>query len=210
MRRFLPALLLLAFGILEIRAGGGPLAQPPRAPSTFGATLKPVPPLLYEHLPQLKKGSGLAVDRVQPNSFAERTGLRVHDILLNYDGTDLTSSEQLHQLLRGCDPAHPGTISLMRQGQRMRVAVVLSPSPGGQITTAGAVKRGGPPAINVKAVPMQKGRWRVTFEYYADGSSGKLRQLTCTGSPQEIEQRVEELPEPLKDLARVAVQRLKR
>jgi hypothetical protein len=211
MRRFVPALLLLAVSLSGIRAGGVLVAQPPRAPSTFGAGLKPVPPLLVEHLPQLKNGRGLAVERVQPNSSAEKTGLRVHDILLNYDGTDLTNSKQLHDLLRGCNPEHPGTLSLLRQGQQMKVAVVLAPSPANQTGTAtSAVKRGGPPAINVKAVPMQKGRWRVTFEFYADQNSGKLQQLTCTGSPQEIEQCVEELPEPLQDLARVAVQRLRK
>jgi hypothetical protein len=176
---------------------------------TFGARLKPLPPLLYEHLPQLKKGQGVAVESVLPNSFAERTGVRVHDILLNYDGTELTDSKQLHDLLRGWTPDNRGALVLLRQGKEMKLDVVLSPAPAGQVTMAGTIKRGGPPAINMTAVPKQNDKYEVTFEYYADANSGKLRQLTCTGSLPEIEQHVQQLPERLQDLARVALQRLR-
>jgi membrane-associated protease RseP (regulator of RpoE activity) len=209
MRRFVTALLTIALalggGLTFLRAGGAPVAQAPRVPATFGARLKPLPPLLYEHLPQLKKGQGLAVEYVLPKSFAERTGLRVHDILLHYDGTDLTSSEQLHQLLRGSNPDSPGALTLLRQGKEMKLDVLMAP---GQ-TVTGSIKRGGPPAINLTATPQTNGKLKVTFEYYADEDSGKLRQLTCTGSLQEIEQQVQQLPERVQDVARVAVQRLR-
>jgi hypothetical protein len=206
----LPLWLGLCVGLTGFCAGGVLVAQPPRAPATFGAGLKPVPPLLHEHLTQIKKGHGLAVERVEPQSFAEKTGLHVHDILLNFDGTDLATSEQLHQLLRGCNPDKPGSLTLLRHGKELTLGVVLTHTANGTFTMASAIKRGGPPAVNLKAVPtQQKGQWRVTFEYYADENSGKLRQLTCTGSPQEIEQHVEQLPERLQDLARVAVQRLR-
>jgi hypothetical protein len=209
MYRIVHALLALPFVLPWICAGGVLLAQPPRAPATFGARLRPLPPLLYEHLPQLKKGKGVAVEVVQPNSFAERTGLQVHDILLNYDGTELTDSKQLHDLLRGWTPENRGSLVLLRHGKEMKLDVVLTPAPPGQATMVAAIKRGGPPAINLTAVPKQNDKYQVTFEYYADADSGKLRQLTCTGSLPELEQQVQKLPERLQDLARVALQRLR-
>jgi membrane-associated protease RseP (regulator of RpoE activity) len=212
MRRFVFAMVMvtvgLSWGLTCVRAGAAQVVPVPRFPSWFGARVRPVPPLLYEHVPQLKRGQGLAVDHVQANSVAETAGLRLHDILLSYDDTELNSVEQFDRLLRAGKVDSPVTLMLLRGGKETKLEMVL-PVPQGPQNSTASIKRGGPPAINLTAQPMRDGKLKVTFEYYADEDSGKLRQLTCSGSLQQIEQRVEELPMRLQDLARVALQRLR-
>ena len=57
------------------------------------------------------------VEQVQPNCTAASAGVRVHDILLSYDGHALRDLEQFCNLVRGIQPTRPLTLVLCRGGK---------------------------------------------------------------------------------------------
>jgi hypothetical protein len=70
----------------------------------------------------------------------------------------------------------------------------------------GTAKKGRPPEITVKATAIGNGKMEITFEYYPEG---KCKQVTYTGTLDEIEAQARNLPLPVQDFARVALNRLR-
>jgi hypothetical protein len=104
---------------------------------------------------------------------------------------------------------------LLRGGKQATLLVDLAAgAEADQHLVKGVLKAGGPPAVTVEARPLQQGKLRVTFTYYSDGS-GKLEQVTCSGSLGEIEAEVRSLGEQnrisprLQDLIDVALKRIR-
>jgi C-terminal processing protease CtpA/Prc len=180
-------------------------------PAALGLRLTPIPDLLYEHLPRLKRGEGVVVEHVQPGSPAARAGLRRHDVLLSCDGRPLRGADDVGRLGTG----RPVALVLLRGGKETTLEVTLTVPPArpGDVVK-GAIKPGGPPAVTVEAQRLEGGRLQITFSYYSHGT-GKLERVTCSGSLGDIENEVRELgkqnkmPSRVQDLVDVALRRIR-
>jgi hypothetical protein len=219
-------LSILALTLVLHASRGGAQSPEPQSrnvsPSneTMGMRLGPVPALLFEHLPGLKRGTGLVVEQIQSNCAAATGGVRIHDILLAYDGHPIRSRDQFCSLVRGIQPARDLPLVLLRGGKEITLQVRLTCTPLPQPiavfgnTAKGSIKAGGPPAINVEAERLPGDRLQVTFTYYSQGT-GKLEQVQCSGSLTDIENEVRELgkqnrmPSRVQDLADVALRRIR-
>lgn len=199
---------VLAVAAAHAQQSGTAAASPP----ALGAHFTPVPEILYNHLPVLPRGQGLAVDRVADKSIAQKIGLRKHDIVLRLDTTAVRDPKHLSDLLATSTPGTPHTLHILRNGRPTSLSYTLSKD---EIATAptSATKNGEPPAVLLQAEPMTKGKLRVTLTYYA--GSSKQQSITCTGSVAEIEAEVRELsrrqqiPHGIQDLVEVALQRVR-
>ncbi len=68
---------------------------------------------------------GVVINRVVPNSPADKAGLKAGDILLSLDGTDLTTSEQLSDLVGGHNSGDKVKLEVMHKGNTETLAVEL-------------------------------------------------------------------------------------
>jgi len=96
----------------------------------LGIVIKPLPEVLaVQFSERLDKGYGLLVVRIQPNSPAEKSGLRQHDILVTYGETKLTSPNQLIALVVADKPGATASLGVIRGAKQMQVTVELGRRP---------------------------------------------------------------------------------
>jgi membrane-associated protease RseP (regulator of RpoE activity) len=218
-------LLLACWLALFISLGLGQSPQPmspagAKLISPAGIAVAPVPDLLHDHLklPSLKRGHGLVIDRLDPDSPAAQAGLKRHDILVTYDGKWIRDAEHLAQLLQDAAPERKVPVVLVRGGRELTVQASLAQALADTALTAtvpkGWIKPDGPPAVSIEAESLASGKMQVTFLFYCTGK-GKLERLTCTGSLDEIEQQVRalgtqnQMPRDVQELVGVALRRLR-
>jgi hypothetical protein len=185
---------------------------------SLGLAVGAVPDALYDHLrvPNLRRGQGVLIRAIAPDSPVVESDLQRNDIVLSCNGTPVHDGEQLVRLLQATAPKGKARVDLIRGGQAMRVSVRLvspvdteSPS-----FPKGLLKPGGPPAISVKAEALDGGKFQVTFAFFADGK-GKLDQVTCSGSFKEIQAQVHnmgmnnQIPARVQELMDVALKRIR-
>jgi len=191
-------LALLAFCLPAARGQNGK----PKAPADttvgtvkraapLGLSLQAVPDLLYDHvnLPNLKRGQGVVLGGISADSPVAGSGLRPHDIILTCNGTVVHDGAQFLRLVEAALPQQSARLTLVRGGKEVRMRAHFQTA-----ALKGATKPGGPPALNVKAEPLEGGKLEVTFVFYSD-SKGKLDQVTCKGSLPEIQAQVTRLNE---------------
>lgn len=71
----------------------------------------------------LKRGAGLVVESVTPNSPAARAGFAQHDVLVRLDDQLLVLPEQLDALLESCETGSPVACTILRGGREIVVAI---------------------------------------------------------------------------------------
>jgi hypothetical protein len=215
------ACCLLATGSLA-RSAETP-AAPEKGAAYLGILFEPVAEALYDQLPQLHRDQGVLVTQVLADSPADKAGLRRNDILLQYDDTKLHDCDDLVRLLQGDKAKRTVKLTLLRGGKETTVEAVLALGPA--IRTAeevkngaasgdvspGVAKPGGPAAVSVAATPLERGRLKITIEFYPEGES-RLRSVTCEGEPDEIASAIsvsKQLPERERGMAQVALKRIR-
>jgi len=177
-----------------------------------GVSLGKVPGAVYAQVPTLPAGKGILVMAVAPGSAAARAGLKQYDVLVSLDGRSLDRVEALTL----STSTNQVPIVLFRSGREMTLRVASAhllhvAEPTGP---KAMLKPGGLPAVAVEAKPLPGDRLTVTFTYFAIGSS-KLERVNCSGSVDEIKKHVKDLgrqkqmPQQVKDLADVALERLR-
>jgi hypothetical protein len=172
-----------------------------------GARLGPVPEVLYTHLPSLPRGQGAVVEALTRNSTLAQAGLRRYDIVLTLDGTTIHSPKHFVETLSAARPDQVHRLGLLRAGRPMTLTLPAAEMP------KSVLKPGGPPAVAIEAQPLQGGKLKVRLVYYSQ--SGKLQQVSCSGSLSEIEQQVRQLgrqnqmPARVQDLVDVALRRIR-
>jgi hypothetical protein len=194
----------------------------------LGALLGPVPDVLYDHLPDLARGQGVVITHVLPESPAAKAGLQRHDLLVQYGDEKVRGCEHCARLIQSDKPEHKVKLALIRAGRPTTAEVTLALGPVLRVvqadkaspvkgepgakearTDANAGNAANPGnAVNVAATPLGGGNLKVTIEYYQEGT-GRLRSLTCTGTPNAIEGEMQKLPIRVQNLAKVALQRIK-
>lgn len=77
----------------------------------------------------LKNPSGAAVTRVMPDSPAEKAGLKVSDIILNFDGQEVTLSSDLPHLVGSTKAGSKVPVTVFRNGKTKTLSVVVGDLP---------------------------------------------------------------------------------
>jgi hypothetical protein len=198
----------------------GPLPRPPAEDkgTYLGALFAPVPEILYDHLPDLPRGGGVAVAHVLPESPAASAGLRRNDLLVRYGDEKVRDCEHLARLIHDDRAGRVVRLTFLRGGREMRADATLALGPALKIAPAvkapaeavppGIAKPANPEAVTVAATPLGGNSVKVTIEYYAEGT-GRLQTVSCSGTPEEIDDQVRKLPERVRDAAKVGLQRLR-
>ena len=73
----------------------------------------------------------------------------------------------------------------------------------------GTVKTSSPDAVDIAATPIGGDKMKVTIDYF-DTKSGRNRTFLCSGTPDEINKQLADLPdEEVQKLVKVALRRLR-
>jgi hypothetical protein len=84
------------------------------------------PPAALRHQLKLPDGTALVVDFVQPNSPAQKAGIRQYDLLLKLNDQLLINAEQLAVLVRTFKPGEEIHLTLLREGEKQTPSVSLA------------------------------------------------------------------------------------
>lgn len=71
-------------------------------------------------------GRGVGVSRVVKDSPAERAGVREGDVILRFDGEEVTSVRKLNRLIDEAEPGHTARLSVRRGGGEQELSVKLA------------------------------------------------------------------------------------
>jgi serine protease Do len=77
----------------------------------------------------LSKVQGVAVDKVLENSPAAQAGLQTGDVILRFNGEEVTSVKKLMRLIGEVAPDHQATLAVLRGGSEREISVTLSKRP---------------------------------------------------------------------------------
>ena len=110
---------------------------------------------LTDVTPPLQKALGLSVARgalvhdFSPDSPAERAGLRIYDVVVEVDGEDIASNDDLIRNISARTPGSIAKVQLSRDGRRMTLPIRLMERPLPQPDDADAIPggRGEPPTV---------------------------------------------------------------
>ncbi|HFC92673.1 MAG TPA: PDZ domain-containing protein [Leucothrix mucor] len=92
----------------------------------LGMGFDTVPLAIRAHLPAtIGKQQGLIVTRFADNSPAADDGIKVHDVLLSYDGQPIGKPSVFVQVIRMDKPGRKVKFTLLRQGQILTVPVTM-------------------------------------------------------------------------------------
>ncbi len=92
----------------------------------LGIGFDTVPASIRAHLPNnISPNQGLIVTRFADKSSAADDGLKVYDVLLNYDGEPIIKPEDFLQKIRQDKPGRLVKFTIMRQGQILTVPVTM-------------------------------------------------------------------------------------
>ena len=102
-----------------------PMARHTEKAAYLGLSTSPPPPALRHQL-KLPDGTALVVDFVQPNSPAQKSGIRQYDLLLKLNDQLMINAEQLAVLVRTFKPGEEVHLTLLREGEKQSVSVTLA------------------------------------------------------------------------------------
>lgn len=94
-------------------------------PVTLGTGVRPLPGLVRREL-KIAKGVGVLVVEVSRDSPAARAGVAPLDIILSWNGSDVTSIYQLRSLVVAAKPGDKVELRLIRDGRPRTVKVELT------------------------------------------------------------------------------------
>lgn len=73
----------------------------------------------------LREVRGVAVEKVIENSPAERAGLQNGDVIVRFDGAEVTSVRKLTRLISEVAPDHQANLTVFRNGREMEIKVTM-------------------------------------------------------------------------------------
>lgn len=98
----------------------------------IGLATATVPEMVADHL-DLKRGSGVIVRTVYPDSPANKAGLSVNDIILSVGETLIGNPEELSSSIQSMRPGDRIAVSLIHKGLPKEVEVTLGERPAGMM-----------------------------------------------------------------------------
>lgn len=92
----------------------------------LGIGFDKIPASIRAHLPSnITAQQGLIVTRFADNSSAADDGMKVHDVLLSYDGQAIKKPEDFIQKIRKDKPGRIVKFTLLRQGELLTIPVTM-------------------------------------------------------------------------------------
>jgi len=127
---------MIVTGAFTLVFGQTPEAPKPPAPQTFaftfegsgsylGVQTKEVNQDNYSQL-GLREVRGVAVDKVMENSPAAAAGILQGDVIVRFNGEEVTSSRKLTRLVGEIDPDHQARITVLRGGKEREMTATLA------------------------------------------------------------------------------------
>lgn len=118
----------------------------------------------------LREVRGVAVEKVVENSPAATAGLQNGDVIVRFNGEEVTSVRKLTRMIGEVAPDHQAKITVLRGGGEREITATLGKRPGGQFQQAGVLERmyglpGIPEYPRVPAIPRIEGE---TFTYFSN------------------------------------------
>ena len=77
----------------------------------------------------LRSVSGVAVEKVQENSPAAAAGIQSGDVIVRFNGEDVTSGRKLTRLVGEVDPDHQVSLTVSRGGREQEITVTVGKRP---------------------------------------------------------------------------------
>jgi S1-C subfamily serine protease len=111
--RFLTVTLFLAFPVLSVAADGW-----------LGVYTQTVDPDLKEAF-RLESDYGVIINHVVDNSPADEAGLKQGDIIISLDGTKLTGSDQLSEMIRKYQKGDQVKMTVLRKGKELTLTATI-------------------------------------------------------------------------------------
>jgi predicted metalloprotease with PDZ domain len=90
----------------------------------LGISLQQLTPSLREAM-DISSDAGVLITEVVEDSPAEKAGLKMGDVILEFDGQTVSSPRRLTRLVRGTEPETEVTLQVLRKGQEKKVRVTL-------------------------------------------------------------------------------------
>ncbi len=83
----------------------------------------------YAKLMKMDRPLGVVVDGFFPDSPARDAGLRIGDVILRWNDTEIKNSYELSHVITQSEPGSTGKVHLIRRGQSMEIEVTLGVRP---------------------------------------------------------------------------------
>jgi serine protease Do len=114
---------------------------------------------------KLKEEHGVEVTRVEPDSPAEKAGLKVNDVVVEYNGQRVEGTEQFVRLVRETPAGRTAKLTVSRGGTVQTIAATIGARKSVTFTAPpgdwGGVLRGVPmPEVQIPDVPKPMMSWR--------------------------------------------------
>jgi len=77
----------------------------------------------------LREVRGVAVEKVMGKSPAEAAGIKAGDVIVKFNGDEVTSTRKLTRLVSEVDPDHQATLTVLRGGNEQSVTVTVGKRP---------------------------------------------------------------------------------
>lgn len=92
----------------------------------------------------LPRSGGALVNNVSPGGAAEKAGVKVGDVILGFDGSEVVSSSDLPPMVGLTPPGTKSELEIFRNGKTMKLPVVVGELPQDASTVASAAPRAAP------------------------------------------------------------------
>jgi serine protease Do len=77
----------------------------------------------------LREVRGVAVEKVSENSPAAAAGIREGDVIVRFNGEEVTSARKLTRLIGEVDPDHQARVTVLRNGSEQEITATLAKRP---------------------------------------------------------------------------------
>jgi len=94
----------------------------------LGVSIQTLTPDMRKHF-GLKEDRGVVINQIFENSPAEKAGLKEEDIILQYNGKDITDPTQLRNLVANTPPGKEVELKVFRDGKTFTVKVTIEELP---------------------------------------------------------------------------------
>jgi serine protease Do len=101
----------------------------------------------------LREVRGVAVEKVVETSPAAAAGLQAGDVILKFNGEDVSSARKLTRLIGEVDPDHQAKITISRNGREQEITATLAKRPAPKLADGSFYRVPMPDVPNVAPMP---------------------------------------------------------
>jgi serine protease Do len=95
----------------------------------LGVAIQDVTPALAPQF-NLKDNHGAIVGEVEPNGPADKAGIKDGDVIVKFNGDEITDSRQLQLDVAGVKPDSKVSVQILRNGDEKTLDITIKPQPG--------------------------------------------------------------------------------